>query len=83
MAKTKNIRLTYYAALKELCGQSDETLTTAAPTARDLFEEIKSKYGLSLTTDSLRVSVNGTFLPWHTPIRDGDHVVFIPPVAGG
>jgi len=27
--------------------------------------------------------VNDEFCDWETPLRDGDLVVFIPPVAGG
>jgi molybdopterin converting factor small subunit len=29
------------------------------------------------------VAINDAFEPWAAPIRDGDAVVFLPPVAGG
>jgi molybdopterin converting factor small subunit len=31
----------------------------------------------------LRVAINEEFADWTRPLEDGDHVVFIPPVAGG
>jgi molybdopterin converting factor small subunit len=29
------------------------------------------------------VAVNAEFAEWSTPLREGDAVVFLPPVAGG
>ena len=31
----------------------------------------------------VKVAVNDEFREWSAPLRDGDFVVFIPPVAGG
>jgi molybdopterin converting factor small subunit len=31
----------------------------------------------------LRVAINSEFGDWTAPLKDGDAVVFIPPVAGG
>ena len=31
----------------------------------------------------LRVAVNAEFAAWDRPVRDGDEIVFLPPVAGG
>ncbi|MBZ0167311.1 MAG: MoaD/ThiS family protein, partial [Candidatus Omnitrophica bacterium] len=40
-------------------------------------------HGFSLGTETVRVSVNGVYASWDTPLSDNDEVVFIPPVAGG
>jgi molybdopterin converting factor small subunit len=29
------------------------------------------------------VAINAEFRDWQSPLKDGDSVVFIPPVAGG
>jgi len=29
------------------------------------------------------VAINEDFSDWNTPLKDGDELVFIPPVAGG
>jgi molybdopterin converting factor small subunit len=36
-----------------------------------------------LTAEQLKVALNSEFSDWQTPLRHGDTVVFIPPVAGG
>jgi molybdopterin-guanine dinucleotide biosynthesis protein A len=79
----KRIRVQYYALLREQAGRSDESIVTAAPTPRDLYNELKSKYPFSLAPEMLRVAVNAEFGEWSQRLADGDSVVFIPPVAGG
>jgi molybdopterin converting factor small subunit len=82
-APLKKIHLQYYALLREERGLNEETIETAAPTARDLYEDLKKKYHFRLSPDLLRVAVNNEFCPWGKELRSGDTVVFIPPVAGG
>jgi molybdenum cofactor guanylyltransferase len=79
----KRIKVQYYALLREQAGRSDESIVTAAPTPRDLYNELKSKYPFSLAPEMLRVAVNAEFGEWSQRLADGDSVVFIPPVAGG
>jgi MoaD family protein len=79
----KRIKVQYYALLREQAGRSDESIATAAPTPRDLYNELKSKYPFSLAPEMLRVAVNAEFGEWSQRLADGDSVVFIPPVAGG
>ena len=77
------VNLQYYAQLREQAGQSREQVSTAAATLRDLYEELRARYGFSLGTDSLKVAVNAEFSTWDRSLHEGDTVVFIPPVAGG
>jgi molybdenum cofactor guanylyltransferase len=82
-ASARNIRVQYYALLREEAGRSEEALTTDAATPRELFEELKARHPFSLPPRMLRVAVNDDFGDWSQPLADGDRVVFIPPVAGG
>jgi molybdenum cofactor guanylyltransferase len=79
----KQIRVQYFALLREQAGRSDETLSTSAATPRELYLELQSRYPFSLAVEMLRVAVNAEFGEWTRPLADGDSVVFIPPVAGG
>ena len=77
------IKVQYYALLREQAGRSEEALTTSARTPRELYEELRTRYPFSLPSESLRVAVNQEFGDWAQPLAEGDAVVFIPPVAGG
>jgi molybdopterin synthase sulfur carrier subunit len=79
----KTVRLRYFAVLREQRGLDAERVETAAATASDLYQELRARHGFTLPADRLRVAVNEAFAPWSTAIRDGDEIVFIPPMAGG
>jgi molybdopterin-guanine dinucleotide biosynthesis protein A len=79
----RKIRVQYYALLREQAGRSDETLTTGARDARELYAELRTRYPFTLPAEMLRVAINAEFGDWSQPLRAGDAVVFIPPVAGG
>jgi molybdopterin converting factor subunit 1 len=77
------IRVQYYALLREQAGRSEETLTTSARDARELYAELGQRYPFTLPAEMLRVAINAEFGEWSQPLNAGDAVVFIPPVAGG
>ena len=77
------LTIEYYAILKEQRGCSSESLETPASTPTELYDELRDRHGLSLDPSSLKVAVNEEFAEWVQPLKDGDTVVFIPPVAGG
>ena len=79
----REIRVQYFAVLREQAGRGSEALATAAGTPSELYEELRVTRGLSFPRSMLRVAVNEEFCDWDRPLEDGDHVVFIPPVAGG
>jgi molybdenum cofactor guanylyltransferase len=79
----REIRVQYYALLREQAGRSTETLQTRARTPRDLYNELRGRYAFTLPPEMLRVAVNAEFGDWSQPLEAGDAVVFIPPVAGG
>ncbi len=82
-SKSKSVRVQYYAILREQAGRSEETLDTSAGTAAELFAELCQRHPFQLTAAQLKVALNSEFSDWQTPLKHGDTVVFIPPVAGG
>lgn len=77
------ITIQYFALLREQRGLTEERLATAAATPAALYEELRARHGFSLPGDRVRAAVNESFVAADAPLRDGDRVVFIPPVAGG
>lgn len=81
--QSKQIQVQYFAVLREQRGTSQETLTTSAKTAKDLYQELKDKHNFKIPIELLKVAVNNEFKDWNTELQSNDSVVFIPPVAGG
>jgi molybdopterin converting factor subunit 1 len=80
---TRSIQVQYFAILREQRGLAEEKLTTAATTPTGLYEELRAKHGFTLPADRVRAAVNEEFVAADALLRDGDRLVFIPPVAGG
>jgi molybdopterin converting factor subunit 1 len=77
------LKIHYYALMREQAGRSEETLDTVAATPSDLYRELLARYGFTLSLEQLKVAVNNEFSDWSRRLKEGDAVVFIPPVAGG
>ena len=77
-----NIDIAYFEIMREHAGLSQESLQTTAGTPTQLFAELAAKYGFP-QLETVKVAINDEFGDWETELRDGDSVVFIPPVAGG
>ena len=77
------VHIQYFAILREQRGVARETLSTPATTTAALYDELRTRHGISLPRDRVRAAVDESFVAWDTPLRDGQTVVFIPPVAGG
>ena len=73
----------YFAILREQRGLSQEKLNSVAATPAALYEELRARHGFTLPANRVRAAVNDAFVDAATPLRDGDRIVFIPPVAGG
>lgn len=76
------IRIEYFAVLREHVGRAQEEWSTAAKTVGELYAELDRRYAFP-AVGRVKVAVNDEFRDWNAPVRDGDLVVFIPPVAGG
>ncbi len=81
--QSMQIKVQYYALLREQAGRSEEVISTSARTPRELYAQLKASHPFTLEDDSLRVAINAQFSDWTQPLAEGDAVVFIPPVAGG
>ena len=77
------LKIQYFALMREQSGRSEETVETIAATPADLYAELQARYGFTLPREQLKVAVNSEFAPWSQRLAAGDAVVFIPPVAGG
>jgi molybdopterin converting factor subunit 1 len=77
------LKIQYYAILREQAGRSEETVETSAQTPADLYDELHLRHRFTLTREQLKVAVNSEFSDWSCKLAAGDAVVFIPPVAGG
>lgn len=82
-AGPRELKVQYFALLREQAGKRDEAVVTEASTPRELFTELAARHGFTLGTEHLKVAVNTEFADWSRPLAAGDTVVFIPPVAGG
>jgi molybdopterin converting factor subunit 1 len=78
-----NVTVQYFAILREQRGLAQEKLATAAATPGALYDELRAKHGFTLPGDRVRAAVNDEFVDSASALREGDRVVFIPPVAGG
>jgi molybdenum cofactor guanylyltransferase len=77
------LKIQYYALMREQAGRSEESLESTAATPAELYAELAVRHPFTLTQDQLKVAVNSEFSDWSRPLAAGDAVVFIPPVAGG
>lgn len=77
------LHVQYFAILREQRGLNEEKLSTSAPTPAALYDELRARHDFTLPADRVRAAVNDEFVAHDAPLRDGDRIVFIPPVAGG
>ncbi len=82
-APAMQLKIQYFALMREQSGRSEEIVETVAATPADLYAELKARHGFTLAREQLKVAVNSEFAPWSHRLATGDAVVFIPPVAGG
>jgi sulfur-carrier protein len=76
----------YFAALRELLGMSEETLSNVPGplSVKDFAEVLGQRHPeLAPRLASVRFAVNESFVNASDEIRAGDTVALIPPVSGG
>lgn len=81
--KARPVEVRLYAILRETAGASELRIETAAHTARDLFEELRRRFGWEWPAERFRVAIGDRFVEWTHPVTARDVVHVIPPVAGG
>ena len=80
---TCEVKISYFAILRDQRGVSVEVLSFNGTTPQELYSYLQEKFGLTFKPENLRVAVNDSFAPWQTELKSGDKVAFIPPVSGG
>lgn len=78
-----NVRLLYFASLRDAAGTAEEKVSTDAIDLRGLYAEAAARHGFNWPIASLRVSVDGWFAHWSDAPVDASEIAFIPPVSGG
>ena len=78
-----NVRLRYFAVLRDQRGLEEESVETEARTPSQLYAQLSERHRFRLPSQMVRAAVNGAFVDESYELQDGDEVVFIPPVAGG
>lgn len=77
------VEVLYFASLRDAAGMANEHVQTDAVDAAALYASLQARHGFAFPRERLRVAVDGAFADWHTPLREGASVAFIPPVSGG
>jgi molybdopterin synthase sulfur carrier subunit len=82
-----NVRIKYFASIREAVGQGTENLQCAAATAGALRDELIARgepYAAALARGkSVRIAIDQVMCDEAAPLRDGAEVAFFPPVTGG
>ena len=79
------VRLLYFAALRDITGKSEAEVSLGEGTrAGEVWESMRRQYSqLAGYVQPPLIAVNESYATAETTLRDGDELVFIPPVAGG
>lgn len=82
-----NVRIRYFASIREAVGQGSETLPTRAETLRALRDELIARgepYASALARGkAVRMALDMEMSDESAALRDGCEVAFFPPVTGG
>ena len=80
-----NIRIRYFASLREITEINEETLTLhEGATVAALRDTLLTCYPrLQMVIERALCAVNHHYVSLETILHEGDEVVFIPPVGGG
>ena len=82
-----NLRVLYFARLRERFGMAEEQLEFAGTTAADLVAQLQARGGVwaeeLAAGRAFRVAVDQDIVPLDTPLPEHAEVAIFPPVTGG
>ncbi|HSV47326.1 MAG TPA: molybdopterin converting factor subunit 1 [Ramlibacter sp.] len=82
-----NIRVRYFASIREALGQGGEAVESSAATLAALRDELIGRggaYAVALARGkSVRMALDQAMVDESAALRDGCEVAFFPPVTGG
>ena len=83
MENTLQIRVIYFAKLRDLIGLDEEIFSMKeGDDPSDVLASIKKKHKIDVGAN-FKIAVNDEFSKWDIKLNNGDRLVFIPPVTGG
>jgi molybdopterin-guanine dinucleotide biosynthesis protein A len=78
-----NIKVIYFAVLRDLAKKKEELLSVdPGTTPQSLYDMLQEKYSFP-DQDTYKVAINDNFTEWNEPLNQQDIIVFMPPVTGG
>ncbi|MGH9421446.1 MAG: molybdopterin converting factor subunit 1 [Thermoanaerobaculia bacterium] len=79
------IRLLFFAVLRDITGKSEDVLELPGGTkAGDVWLRLREEHAaLRDYVQPPMIAINENYVTAEEPLRDGDELAFIPPVAGG
>ena len=81
--KLINIKVIYFAVLRDLTTKKEELLSVdPGTTPQSLYDILQEKYSFP-DQNTFKVAINDNFTEWNEPLDQQDIIVFIPPVTGG
>lgn len=80
-----NVKVRLFAVLREATGHAQTELSLPPEaTAEDAWRQLAQRYpALAAHRPRLAAAVNRSYASFDTPLREGDELVFVPPVSGG
>ena len=73
----------YFALFREQTGCASDSVDWSGGTAAELFQLLVGKHPLLNAEAAALVAINEEMAAWETHLKEGDVVLFFPPVAGG
>jgi molybdopterin converting factor subunit 1 len=85
MTTAMQVRLLFFAVLRDITGKTEDEITLPAGSrAADVWQSLRSSYPKLAGYDRPPMTaINETYASAESVLRDGDVLAFIPPVAGG
>jgi molybdopterin converting factor subunit 1 len=79
------IRLLFFAVLRDIVGRSEDDVELPAGTrAGEVWQRLRDEHAaLRDYIQPPMIAVNESYVTAEEPLREGDELAFIPPVAGG
>jgi molybdopterin synthase sulfur carrier subunit len=79
------VRVRLFASLREVVGESEVVLELGPEaTAEEAWARLVGDHpALADRRARLTAAINRSYATFDTPLRDGDELVFVPPVSGG
>ena len=84
ISEESKVLVHYFAVLRDQANTGREEIPLVdGDTPTLIYRRMAERYGFQLSVNDLRMAVNDEFAAADSKLKHGDHLAFIPPVAGG